>query len=704
MSEDRKTFNEDKSTLDDRRSLGEDDRVHSEDRRSTGHEDRRKLNDDRKPVDEDRRSSFDEGRRAAHEKRRPNSERRPQYDDEYDEIPKKQTTREDDYDDRTYGKRPSKPAIIPKVRSSSATASIFNRPRAPPKINRPVPTNEKKKYEYTPRKAEKATTAPPPTDEEIYDEYDYELEKAQPATKHEPVDSKKSYPAPSSQRDQRPLSPLPPRVELKQEKSPPRFSTDDLLEDEDFDSKERVTSSKPHRSTSPKVVEPVHQQKVIKTEYYEKPKDAPIKSNPLPALDFNKDEYIPESDLDDYSDEETDEQLPVKSDEAEEKLARQPEKVPSRTEYRPSLPAQEHRSKVPETSSIPKPIKEHTDIGSTKIQIPYAPPQPQSDRMNAELLQYKTKFHRLSPASNVRTAAAAVVEESFHKPNTEPEERDVYTILNKDTISTNREPSGFKPVSYNDQPHDLELDLPKNRPYVRIMKRPFLPSRGGSPYLPRGLKPVGSGTTSAEYTTEGIGGTQSGSKLPNIGNMQLFAHNLPISRTNANNAYAQMLPLQSSIPSDLRTTTQQPQIESPRSPLDEIFNSDYDVTLNDALNPTLKPLSQSHESPIGFSLNKYGANPYARSDVSHSSSQYNVRTTAIPIPIHSRHAPQISTQQLQQRQQQPLPSPLQPAHHQQQQTQQQQQQPQSQQQQQQQQQRQPQQSQQSQYYDDEYDY
>lgn len=228
-----------------------------------------------------------------------------------------------------------------------------------------------------------------------------------------------------------------------------------------------------------------------------------------------------------------------------------------------------------------------------------------------------------------------------------------------------------------------------------------MPRRGGSPYLPRGLKPVGAGIASVEYTTEGYHNAPQ-MPLANIDNGQFFGQTIPINRINPSphNAYLQQqmqqqqqqqqshprgqLSLQLPSPQtnvasmasqEMRTTTQQPQIE--RSPLDEIFNQDYDVDINDAINP--KPLSHSHESNIGhgFTLNKYDNehDPFARSDVAQSSSQY--RTTALPSSQSrqgqaSQHHPQQQSRHQPQSQSQI--------------------------------QKQPQQSQQSQYYDDEYDY
>lgn len=674
----------------------------------------------------------EERRTRPAEKRRPNADRRPaQYDYEYEDYPNKKPIREDDYDDgRVYGKRPathikpSQPEIIPKVRSSSSTASIYNRPRSPPKINRPVPNNEKKKYDYAPQKAAKATTTiAPASEDDFYDDYDYDSEKQQPDIKPDPIDSKKisfsSGPAvPSSQRDHRP-PPQPPQAAPPVAPAPPSRVE---FDDEDFDAKDRVTSVKPQRSTSPKVEHQLHhQQRPAKPEYHDKQSEPLAKPNVRPTLDFNKDEYIPD-DVVEYPDEEINDRITKEED------AQQPEMESLRNEFADTAPVQHnhhqqqhhqhqpqqqqrYQPKVPEVLSMPKSVVKDQESNPFSHQTS----QPQSQlnhRTNVDV--YKTKFHRLSPTVSNANANSRHTDDQ-RAPNTEPEERDVYTIdLPKDTISAVREPSGFKPVGYEPSAHGLDFETPKHtRPYVRIMKRPFLPSRGGSPYLPRGLKPVGAGITTTEYTTtEGYHNAAAKMPLANLGNGQYYAQNVPIARINSNHAYGQQqhprgqLPLQLPSPqpnaasitsSDVRTSTQPPQIESPRSPLDEIFNSDYDVTLNDALNPTLKPLSP-HESPIshGFTLNKYDqGNPYSRSDnanspysrqsdVSQSSSQY--RTTAIPIPSsQSRHAPQMATQQQQHHHPQSRHQPTQ-MHQQQSQKQQQ-----------------PQQSQ-SQYYDDEYDY
>lgn len=48
---------------------------------------------------------------------------------------------------------------------------------------------------------------------------------------------------------------------------------------------------------------------------------------------------------------------------------------------------------------------------------------------------------------------------------------------------------------------EVEAKVKNVRPNVRVVKRPFLPSRGGSPYLPRGLQPVAGRDITAPINT-----------------------------------------------------------------------------------------------------------------------------------------------------------------------------------------------------------
>lgn len=124
-----------------------------------------------------------------------------------------------------------------------------------------------------------------------------------------------------------------------------------------------------------------------------------------------------------------------------------------------------------------------------------------------------------------------------------------------------------------------------SRPIVRVIKRPFLPSRGGSPYLPRGLQPVGAAQKPlpTESTPIDMGSTVSA--------VRLLEHGPPILRKNND-------PDDYPPPRKGPRTTQQPQIEQERAALEKLYESEFDVTLNDALNPTLKPITRG--LPEGF--------------------------------------------------------------------------------------------------------
>ncbi|XP_053683827.1 proteoglycan 4-like [Sabethes cyaneus] len=158
-----------------RRPFPSDDRrVSADDRRIP---ERRPLADDHRPLNEDRRSFPEDDRRKVPEER--NGGRRPYNDDrrfEYDEE-------DEDYSPRRPEKKSKLPSDVVTVKPSGST--IYDRPRTAPRINRPVPLNEKTKYSYAnpePSK-KKTTTSPAPANEpepEYYDEYEDEPKKPEP--------------------------------------------------------------------------------------------------------------------------------------------------------------------------------------------------------------------------------------------------------------------------------------------------------------------------------------------------------------------------------------------------------------------------------------------------------------------------------------------------------------------------------------------
>lgn len=150
---------------DRRRPALDDDRRPVEEERRSSPGDRRKSSTT-KPVDDRRSFSGDERRRPAAGSRRPyNDDRRYDYDDEEDE----------EYSPRRPEKKSRPQKDVVTVKPSGST--IYDKPRAAPRINRPVPLNEKNKYSYgnpEPSKKKPSSTAAPvqESEPEYYDEYE----------------------------------------------------------------------------------------------------------------------------------------------------------------------------------------------------------------------------------------------------------------------------------------------------------------------------------------------------------------------------------------------------------------------------------------------------------------------------------------------------------------------------------------------------
>ncbi|GAB0100787.1 uncharacterized protein DMENIID0001_168750 [Sergentomyia squamirostris] len=611
---------DDRRGYSDRRNPQEDRRNPQEDRRNL-QEDRRNPQEDRRNPQEDRRNPQESRYRPQKDRRYPDEDRRmdhrkPINDRRPESVTGKQSRLREDDDrpiKRPIQEEPLKATDEPtKIRPSGSAGSnpLLFAPRTPPKIRRPVPINERQKYEYsstTTTKAPEVQTTPL-FDEYYDDEYEEEIQPESIPQQAPEKPTKPPTPPPTSPPTTRaptppstpPPTPAPAPPELvevrrpasveKEEKSSyQRRPSDYEYYSDEYDERPKNTFKKPGVSLRP----------------------AAPPSLPPPRGTVR----VPEVEIQAEDEEEEEEVKPkLTSDRFSSRVPGSGPPVFGTSRFRP-------RDEVPE-----------------QIETPYRSTQ-------RPLQQYTMQtpiIGRGVPGPPVAPNVPALVDipeepqyQQFNRYRQEDLEEEAYRELQR-----GQEDANAREVI---------------RPPVRVVKRPFLPSRGGNPVLPRGLQPVGP-VNSKEVVTEGgpvdLGSTVSG--------VRMLEHSPPVLRyqqqQDYNNQQSPALPV-SHTPQKFTysgpRTTQSPQIpDAPKSTLEEIYNSDYDVTLNDALNPTLKPIAPSRGPTLGFSISAPSAKLLERSryslpysgpgDVHYSSSQ--LRPAVQLPPSIRRHAPPYTSE------------------------------------------------------------
>ncbi|CAH1123982.1 unnamed protein product [Ceutorhynchus assimilis] len=280
------------------------------------------------------------------------------------------------------------------------------------------------------------------------------------------------------------------------------------------------------------------------------------------------------------------------------------------------------------STTTPKPEEEYEDYEET------APKRPTNRRPAKESKKSKNDDSKTQPSGSRPRTRKPEQEEVVEKSTTPPKPK--YTQRNRYRPSTTTKKPAPVSQEYEDEEYlDEEVEeqrpilktekktttttttttttstttteAPRKEPVMRIIKRPFLPSRGGSPYASRGLQPVGLKAVekpapeieSEEYIDSDY--AQDEEAKPE----EKFKPSPVLIKVPVRPKYTEeLIDLEPSRQQTYKARTTQ----RPKNPLDL---NEYDVTLNDALNPTL-PNLPIRAFPTGFSSGIDYSNGYQR--------------------------------------------------------------------------------------------
>ncbi|XP_029670581.1 uncharacterized protein DDB_G0284459 [Formica exsecta] len=401
----------------------------------------------------------------------------------------------DDYDD----KEPAAPSVSATsnaeglVKPAAPSSSVYARPRTPPKIRRPVPISEQDRYAYktTPvQPTEEPRRRPADLTEDDY--YDYELEDIRPIRR--PLRRRPSYRDRDRDRDfyetrdrDRPIrtryhsSPEEARLRTHQDRSRDRYFDRDRDRSRDrspgkdrgserSSDRDRGKSQDSERASDRDRGRSQDPERSSDRDSRGRSQDSDRQERPYSPrlLDREKDvERLRSSSRSkDLSDGTEASRRPNSYDRTTEKTT-----ATTTTTTTTCLPEQLiHKSEVN--------TKDTTDPSEkpSYSERPSRPTQTQSDHVASDIQDY----HRNLSGQSQRTSQQADYQDrDLESKNEQIHHQVAYT----DEYS-----------EYYDEPLEDPSPSPSpppSRTAVRIVKRPFLPSRGGNPN-PRGLSPVGS--------------------------------------------------------------------------------------------------------------------------------------------------------------------------------------------------------------------